>query len=714
MSSHTSSEFPLPVVPQSARTNPGDTGTTLHGWQLWLGRALWLLITVLVLLSLTMLLRWNYILTYSEWVVNELRPVVGTVMDYSTFVRLVTWLEWLAAVTSLVMGLLVFWYKSAEPAGLFFSTILVLLTPMLLGANLEHWMMPLWLPWHKSLAQGLGILSILGFTLFFHLFPDGRFTPRWTRWIGWLAALLIPLSVYSFTIPNRLPAIIREDGWLLLAIFYVGSTLVAAYGQIYRYRHPAHAGQRQQIKWVVFTFGFYAVFLMWSFFFSFLPIPRWLHLVQFTLQLLVAWFIPLTIGFSILRYRLWQIELVVNRTLVYGLLTALVITLYGLVIALLSNLFQASSSTPVFILATAVIALLFEPLRRRLQRLVNRLMYGEQDDPLALLGKLGARLEETAAPEETLADFVTTLAHSLKLPYVAIEDETTGQPTAAYGHPPAAGLIQWPLTYQGKVVGQLRVAPRAAGERFTAGEQRLLENVARQAGAAVYAAQLTAHLQRSREQLVVAREEERRRIRRDLHDGLGPQLASLPLKLDAARNLMANDPQAAETLLVELKGQAQNAIQDIRRLVYDLRPPALDQLGLLPALREHAAGHSGNGLTIHVAAPTSLPPLPAAIEVAAYRITLEALTNVIRHAHAHTCTVTLTAGDQLRLEISDDGRGLPPNQANGVGLASMQERAAELGGTLTITSLPGQGTAVHATLPLTVEESKQLSVISQQ
>jgi signal transduction histidine kinase len=182
-------------------------------------------------------------------------------------------------------------------------------------------------------------------------------------------------------------------------------------------------------------------------------------------------------------------------------------------------------------------------------------------------------------------------------------------------------------------------------------------------------------------------------------------LASLPLKLDAARNLMARDPQTAERLLIELKGQAQDAIQDIRRLVYDLRPPALDQLGLLAALREYAGAHTSNGLAIHVEATTPLPPLPAAVEVATYRITLEALTNVLRHAQAHTCAVTLAAGANLTLEISDDGRGIPPDQAGGVGLASMQERAAELGGTLTIQSLPGRGTTILATLPLNLHQS---------
>jgi signal transduction histidine kinase len=217
---------------------------------------------------------------------------------------------------------------------------------------------------------------------------------------------------------------------------------------------------------------------------------------------------------------------------------------------------------------------------------------------------------------------------------------------------------------------------------------------------------LTADLQHSRERLVTAREEERRRIRRDLHDGLGPALASLTLKLDAARNLLARDPATAEALLLELKTQTQTAIADIRRLVYGLRPPALDELGLVSAIREHAARNvSADSLRVSVEAPESLPPLPAAVEVAAYRIALEALTNVARHAQAKNCTVALTIKEDLRLEISDDGVGLPPGHRLGVGLTSMRERAEELGGTCIIERRAASGTRVSATLPLPPQSS---------
>jgi signal transduction histidine kinase len=250
----------------------------------------------------------------------------------------------------------------------------------------------------------------------------------------------------------------------------------------------------------------------------------------------------------------------------------------------------------------------------------------------------------------------------------------------------------------------LVLSPRARGEDFSPADRRLLDHIAREAGVAAHAVRLTADLQHSRERLVTAREEERRRIRRDLHDGLGPALASLTLKADAARNLLSNDPAAAGALLSDLKTQTQFAIADIRRLVYELRPPALDELGLVAAIHAQAAqydGH-GDGLAISVVTtPPDLPPLPAAVEVAAYRIVSESLTNVVRHAHARHCQVRITCDGGLRLEIADDGVGLGATSHSGVGLQSMRERAAELGGVCLVEPAADHGgTRVLARLPL--------------
>jgi signal transduction histidine kinase len=312
-----------------------------------------------------------------------------------------------------------------------------------------------------------------------------------------------------------------------------------------------------------------------------------------------------------------------------------------------------------------------------------------------------------------------TVRETLRLPYAEIQlKREDGFETAATAGNPVEKALRLPLVYGGETVGQLVLGPRSGEEEFATAERRLLEDLAHQIGASAHATlmtdealKLSADLQRSRERLVEAREEERRRLRRDLHDGLGPQLSSQALTIDAVRKLMRRDPDAAEGLLLELKADAQAAVTDVRRLVYGLRPPALDDLGLLGALGESAAQYSAKGLHVSVEGSDNLPPLSAAVEVAAYRIAQEALTNVARHAEATTCTVYLAIEEAgaLCVEVRDDGRGVPDSQENssvraGVGLMSMRERATELGGSLVVEPLSGGGTRVRVRLPLPKEE----------
>jgi len=258
-----------------------------------------------------------------------------------------------------------------------------------------------------------------------------------------------------------------------------------------------------------------------------------------------------------------------------------------------------------------------------------------------------------------------------------------------------------PLSYQMEPVGQLVLGPRQRGDPFTQADRRLLDDLARQVGMAAHAVRLSRDLQHSRERLVTAREEERKRLRRDLHDGLGPTLAALALKATTVSDLISRDPVAATRLSNELYADIRATVGEIRRLVYALRPPRLDELGLLGAIREAARQQEQpDGLQITVVAPERLPTLPAAVEVAGYRIVQEALTNVARHAQAHTSTVRLAWADALQVEITDDGVGIPPEHHAGVGLLSMRERAAELGGSCIIEPIPGAGTRVLARLPI--------------
>jgi signal transduction histidine kinase len=249
------------------------------------------------------------------------------------------------------------------------------------------------------------------------------------------------------------------------------------------------------------------------------------------------------------------------------------------------------------------------------------------------------------------------------------------------------------------------LSPRSPGEGFSDADRSLLEDLARQAEVAVHAVRLTTDLQHSRERLVATREEERRRLRRDLHDGLGAQLAGLNVQAGTLRRLIPSDPDAADELVVELRDELQGAIADIRRLVYDLRPPALDDLGLGESLRRLADryGSEDGSLRVVVEAPEDLPDLPAAVEVAIYRIAQEALTNAARHARARTCVVRLAVDGDVVLEIVDDGVGIPAERSAGVGLSSMHERASELGGSCTVEAVTEGGTRVQVLLPLSKE-----------
>ena len=549
------------------------------------------------------------------------------------------------------------------------------------------------------------------------VFPSGRPSSRWMTLVAWVIPLLAASAFALSAIqPGTLPppfdteenvlGVAGADGSadvalaLTAAIALLG--LLAAVDMVRRFRRST-GDERQQFKWFAYLTGWVPVLLLVWITLLVLDPERVSWLEAIFPFLLVS--IPAAIGTAVLKYRLYDIDVVINRTLVYAALSACIVAFYALTVGALGAAFRAQGSLAISLVATGVVALLFQPLRQRLQRGVNRLMYGERDEPYAVLARLGRRLEATLTPDTVLPTIVQTLREALKLPYAAISlatDPAPDQPAVASAGTPTRETLRLPLVYQHEPVGELLLAPRGPGEPFSPADRRLLDDLARQAGVAVHAVRLTADLQRSRERLVTAREEERRRLRRDLHDGLGPALASMTLQTEAARDFYATDAARGDALLADLTTQLQAATADIRRLVYDLRPPALDELGLVGALRAQAARHEVGRTHIKVVVPDALPALPAAVEVAAYRIAQEALTNVLRHAAARTCVVTLSYDEQaalLTVEVTDDGCGLPSDRRAGVGLTSMRERAEELGGSCTVEALPDGGTRVRATLP---------------
>jgi two-component system NarL family sensor kinase len=393
---------------------------------------------------------------------------------------------------------------------------------------------------------------------------------------------------------------------------------------------------------------------------------------------------------GVIRHGLFDLRIALNRTAVYGALTVLVLGLY---LGVSASAGLVASGTASAVAAGLAVALAALPLRDVLQRWVNQLLYGDRDDPYAAISRLATRLDAVAETTETLPTVVQTVGECLRLPYVAVE--LRGEPAATYGRPGVGVTHELPLRFQGEELGTLVCETRGPGEAFAAADLRLLNELSHHVAVAGREVLLTIDLLRSREQLILAREEERRRVRRDLHDGLGPSLAGIALGIDSARRALRHDPELADRELAELRRATQDSVVEIRRIAHDLRPPALDQLGLVGALRAQVQRLGGS-----IDAPDDLPELSAATEVAAYRITLEALANATRHAHARDCHVRVSIDEGLRLEVEDDGVGLPDEFERGIGMESIRERAHELGGSLVVERRLPSGTRVLAILPL--------------
>ena len=640
-----------------------------------------------------------------------LRALVDVGLSADAYATLFVSMDVVFASAWCAVAILIFWRRSDDRMGLFvslalftFGTSTFVYTLEALAVRYPVWTVPV------DLLHFFGSAS---FGLFLYLFPDGRFVPRWVRWV---ALILIACQIPRYLFPDWYmnPSTLYIRVYSALWVVALGTIV---YSQAYRYRRISSATQRQQTRWVILGIatalvGLLGVSFVLDTFFP--PEAVVAYLIGTAISYLTMLLIPLSIGVAMLRYHLFDVNLVVNRTLVYGALSAGVIGLYVLVVGGVGVVLRVQGNLLVSILAAGLIAVLFQPLRERLQRAVNRLMYGERDDPYAVLSRLGQRLETTLAPDEVLPTVTRTMREALKLTYAEIRlKHKEGFKTVAAAGEPAGDTLRLPLVYGGETVGLLVLGLRVGEGSFSPEEVRLFEDLAHQIGVAAHATllgdeaiRLSVDLQRSRERLVNAREEERRRLRRDLHDGLGPQLASLTMSAEAARDLVSRDPARAEELLAGVMQRAQEAVSDVRRLVYELRPPALDALGLLAALRAYADHHTDGGIRVTVESPSPLPPLPAAVEVAAYRIAMEAVNNVVRHAGARHCEIRLSLNEEagvLALEVRDDGRGIARDHEPGVGLSSMRERAEELGGSWAIEALPAGGTRVTALLPCALD-----------
>ncbi len=404
------------------------------------------------------------------------------------------------------------------------------------------------------------------------------------------------------------------------------------------------------------------------------------------------------IGIGIVRYGLFDIEVYLPRAIAYAVLSAIAVCGYLLVVAVVGKRTDPGLAAAA---ATALIALGLARVVGQVQLLVQRLLFGDRARPDAALADLGRRLAGTLHPDEVLPVTVEAVCASLRLPYAAVH--LSGEDAAAWSvGSPTAVTAAFPLAHAGEDVGQLTVGLRAGERALAAADEHVLSGFARQVSVAAHGVRATRELRRSREHVVLAREAERRRIHRELHDGLGPALAGITLGLETAGRAAERDAGHVGPLLDQLRHDTSDCVDEVRRIVADLRPPVLDDLGLGGALvrQAHALSQrSGGRLVIRVTGWEDVGELPASIEAAAYRITVEAMTNCVRHAHATRCDVRIHRGSSLALRVDDDGNGRPP-AAEGTGLTSMRQRADEVGGRCVICFRPGQGVLVDVELPL--------------
>jgi two-component system, NarL family, sensor kinase len=416
--------------------------------------------------------------------------------------------------------------------------------------------------------------------------------------------------------------------------------------------------------------------------------PIWFDLPsgQTILLLLSFPLIPAAVTIAVLRHGLYDVRIVVSRLVVYTLLTTGVIAIYVGLVAVLDRVLRGFGAP---VIAALAIALAFNPVRVRLQRLVDRAVYGTRRDPVAAVSAVGQRLVG-----DDLGGVADALRETLRLNYVAIERKTGG--FVEIGERPATTQT-WPLIYDSEPIGELIVGPRHGERRLSGADQRVIDVVAAPLAIVLQAQALTEDLKASREHVLEAAEEERSRLRRELHDSLGPLLTGAAFKADGIALAAQHRPERAESLAIELADQLRQSVEGVRQLAYGLRPAALDELGLVGALEEQ--GRRFGPVKVVIDAPESLPTLPSSVEVAAYRIATEALTNVIRHSDAKLASVRLKTNDgTLEMIITDDGTSTLP-WAPGLGLTSIKSRASEIGGACEA-GPTADGGRVVATLPL--------------
>jgi signal transduction histidine kinase len=640
--------------------------------------------------------------------------LVGALIAYRRPRHPIGWLLLFIAVTQ----------SFTEAASGYASYALILHPHSLPGGALAAWFGAwMWVP-------GVGVLV----TLLLLLFPTGRLPSRRWRPVAVTATVALVLAtgvLATGTWAGRGPGLVATGhtpvssiGFLAQNLFGIGlivlfACMVASLGSLLvRYRRSS-SEERHQLKWIAYAAVLLAVTIVIDF--DFVPIPR---AVQDAIVAFGCLAFPASVGVSIFKFRLYDIDVVISRTLVYGVLAALITGVYIAIAVGLGSLAGGGGkpNLGLSILATAIVAVGFQPVRERLQKLVNRLVYGKRATPYEVLSQFAERVAESYASDDVLPRMARVLGEGTTADLAEVWLRNGGELRCAAAFPmktPMAAAVEFDhpeelsfpdadravlVRHQGEVLGALTVTKRR-GEAFTPIEVKLMDDLAHQAGLVLKNVGLTADLlarlvdlRASRQRLVAAQDGERRRLERNLHDGAQQYLVAIKVKLGLAEMLATRDPEKTKAAVVELKQDADEALEALRDLARGIYPPLLADKGVPTALQAQARKAT---LPVTIDAD-GIGRYPQETEAAMYFCSMEALQNIQKYAGASSAVVRLRDdGDELSVEIADGGRGFDINTTvRGNGLTNMEDRLDALGGRLQIVSSPGKGTTVRAILPV--------------
>jgi signal transduction histidine kinase len=571
----------------------------------------------------------------------------------------------------------------------------------------------------------VGLLA-LPTTFLLLLFPDGRVpSSRW-RPILWMVTAFVGAAMVVFALDpatyagkrfenpvgveavRPLARFLDGPGYFLLLALAV----LCAASLVQRFRR-ADRQQRQQIKWFAFAVFILVLYFVLDGVITALNLPRgfWFDSVG---AVIAFGSLPAGLGIAILRHRLFDVDVVINRTVLFGLLAAFITAIYVGIVVGIGSLVGGRGNLFLSIVATAIVAVAFQPIRARARHFANRLVYGKRATPYEVLSTFSDHLGEAYSSEDILPRIARMIGEATGAEGATVWIRVGGElrPAAAWpdevDHPsiPARGddlpsfpegERAFPVRHQGELLGALSVVT-SRREPLNETQERLLEDLAGQAGLVLRNVRLIEELRASRQRLVAAQDEERRRLERNIHDGAQQQLVALAVKIRLARTMTGRDVEKAQGLLDELQGETQEALENLRDLARGIYPPLLADKGLAAALEAQAR---------KVPFPVQVEPngvgrYPAEAEATAYFCVLEALQNAAKYAEASSATVRLGhENGHLVFTVTDDGQGFDTaTTPRGSGLQNMADRLEAVGGAVEVASAPGRGTTITGRIPV--------------